>query len=101
MSNLSSWIIFLSVGRLFIYLLQQIPIHPQNEFLEKLHNCDLCAGVWIYSALSVFTGLSIWTVLGFPYVPIVSEGITGGVVSFLMWIFVAGWKEKFNSFLVV
>ena len=101
---LNNWIVFLLVGRLFIYLWQQIPLPASLEryrAIEKLHQCDLCSGVWIYSVLSLCTGLSLWEALNFQYVPIVSEGVTGGVSSFLMWLLVAGWKEKFNSFLVI
>lgn len=45
-------------------------------------------------------GLSLLTVLGFQYVPILSELVTGGVVSFMMHIFVIGWKEKFDRLVI-
>lgn len=104
MLNLSNWIILLATGRLFIYLWQQIPLPvklEQYRAIEKFHQCDLCSGVWIYSVLSLCTELSLWTVFGFRYIPIVSEGLTGGILSFIMWIFVAGWKEKFSNILVI
>lgn len=101
---LSSWIVFLLIGRLFIYLWQQIPLPAslgKYRAIEKLHQCDLCSGVWIYGILSLCTGLSLWEILGFQSIPIVSQGVTGGVCSFLMWLLVAGWNEKFNNILVI
>lgn len=101
---LSSWILFLLVGRILIYLWQNFPLPTKlenNDVLHKLHVCDLCAGVWIYGILSYFLGLSLLEVFGFSYVPLVSEVVTGGVISFLVHVFVIGWKEKFNSVWVV
>ena len=101
---LSNWIIFLLVGRIIIYLWQSFPLPAALEkfrVIEKLHNCDLCAGVWIYGILSLFLGMDLLQVLGFSYVPLVSEFVTGGVVSFVVHIFSIGWHEKFNNILVV
>lgn len=104
MPNLNNWIIFLLVGRVLIYLWFQFPLpRPIEKFksIAKLHTCDLCAGVWIYGILSFFMGLSLLQVLGFEYVPVLNEVVTGGVVSFLVHIFTIGWKEKFHDILVV
>lgn len=87
------------MGRVLIYLWFQFPLPAvleQYKSIQKLHTCDLCAGVWLYGILSYFMGLSLLQVLGFTYVPVVSEVVTGGVVSFLVHIFLIGWKEKFN-----
>ena len=104
MSPLSSWIIFLIVGRILIYLWQNFPLPTKledNRVIHKLHICDLCAGVWIYALLSFVMRLFLLDVLGFTYFPVVSEFVTGGVVSFIVHVFVIGWKEKFNSMWVV
>lgn len=101
---LSSWIIFLLIGRILIYLWFQFPLSEsieKHESIAKLHHCDLCAGVWIYGILSFAMGLSLLAVLGFRYVPVLSELVTGGVVSFLVHIFTIGWKEKFYNTLVI
>jgi hypothetical protein len=101
---LSSWIIFILAGRILIYLWQQFPLPAKLErykAIEKLHSCDLCSGTWIYGILSACTQLSLLKIFGFSYVPVVSEILTGGVISFLVWIFVAGWKEKFQNILVI
>jgi hypothetical protein len=102
--SLSNWIIFLLAGKVIIYLWQQFPLPALLEkykTVEKLHSCDLCAGVWIYGILSLFLGMSLLEVLGFSYIPVVSEVVTGGIISFVVHIFSIGWKEKFNDILVV
>lgn len=101
---LSNWIIFLLVGRVLIYLWFQLPLPDTLEnhrAIAKLHMCDLCAGFWIYGFLSFFMALSLLEALGFTYVPIVSEIVTGSVVSFLTHIFTIGWKERFHNILVI
>jgi hypothetical protein len=45
--------------------------------------------------------LSLLEAFGFKYVPVLSELVTGGVVSFVVHIFLIGWKEKFNNIVVV
>ena len=97
---LSSWIIFLLLGRVIIYAWQQFPLPTTHRTLEKLHQCDFCGGVWIYSILAFCAGLSLLEVLGFKYVPVVSEIATGIATSFVMSVFVAGWKEKFNILVI-
>lgn len=101
--QLSSWIIFLIVGRILIYLWQQFPLPDaleNNRSIHKLHICDLCAGVWIYGILSFFMSMSLLKIFGFDYVPVISEVVTGGVVSFLVHIFLIGWREKFNQLVI-
>lgn len=102
--SLSNWIVFILTGKAFIYLWQQFPLPvflEKSKVIEKLHNCDLCAGVWIYGLLGLFLGMDLLQVLGFSYIPLVSEAITGGLISFVVHIFSIGWKEKFNNILVV
>lgn len=68
----------------------------ENKIVRKLHECDFCAGVWGYGLLSFFMQLELLEPLGFWYVPIVSELITGVVISFLVHIFIIGWKARFE-----
>ena len=95
---LSNWLIYMAVGKVMIFLWQELPL---PKFFGKLHTCDLCAGVWIYGFLSFFMGLSLLEVFGFNYVPVVSELVTGGVISFIIHIFFIGIKERFNNVVVV
>ena len=93
------WLVLMVVGRILIYLWQQFPL-PSSltkfESVNKLHTCDLCAGVHIYALMSWVMGLHF-----FGYMPVVSEYITGGVVSFAVHIFLIGWREKFTETMVV
>ena len=101
---LSNWIIFLIVGRVLVYLWQSFPLPEfleNNRIIHKFHICDLCSGVWLYGILSFFMGLSLLQALGFSYVPLVSEVVTGGLISFVVHIFLIGWREKFDNVWVV
>lgn len=99
-----NWIAFLLIGKVMVFLWQQFPLPiklENNQTIHKLHSCDLCSGVWVFGLLSYFMGLSLLTVFGFSYTPVVSELITGGIVSFAVHIFSIGWKSKFSSELVI
>jgi len=100
-----SWFVYASLGKLVIYL--WMAFHLPNwlskyRFLELLHECDLCSGVWVYIGLAFFWHVDIlqaW--FGVPYVFIVSEIITGMLTSFLIHIFSIGFREKFLNVTVI
>ena len=101
--SLPSWLIFIVVGRLLIYLFMQFPYPKSLErfpSLKKLHDCDLCAGVWIYGLLAGLLRFELLTPLGFYYVPFLSELLVGGIISFMVHIFIIGWKAKFEVIIV-
>jgi hypothetical protein len=102
--TLGSWIAYIFIGKLFIYLWGIFPL-PQfleeNKIINKLHTCSLCSGVWIYSVLSFFMGMSLLNVLGFTDVLIVSQLITGGAISFVVHIFSVGWRDFFAPDIVL
>ena len=96
---LLNWLAFIVVGRLLIYLFMQFPYPKSLEkfsSLKKLHSCDLCCGTWIYGILAGILRMDLLPALGFYYVPVLSELIVGGVISFLVHIFIIGWKAKFE-----
>jgi hypothetical protein len=101
---LSSWIIYILLGKLFIYLGQKFPL-PQilekSKTIKQWHECDLCMGVWVYGLLAFFLKVDILSVLGFIYIPFVSELLTGGAVSFVVHIFSIGWRDKFAPDIVL
>lgn len=70
------------------------------QTIEELHGCDLCFGVWVYGILAFFMQMSLTTALEFSYVPILSELVTGGVISLLMHLLTLGWKSKFEVIVV-
>ena len=101
------YVIFLLVGKLLIYVgqlfyrsccVKQIYLSPnatqhKKGFFEKLFECDLCLGVWIYGILALGTGINVEVL---PYAMLLSELITGCVSSFLMHLLTLGWKAKFE-----
>lgn len=100
---LAKWILFLLMGKIVIHVWMQFYLPKflkKSEWLKKLHECDLCSGVWIYSILSFFMGVDLLEVTGFGYIPLVSAIITGIVVSWLMHIFSLGWKAKYEVVIV-
>ena len=83
------FLVFVVVGRLLIYLLQ---IATSNVKI-KLLRCDLCLGVWIYAILSGLFQIRLLEDVYF-YVPVISEIITGGVISYLVHLLIIGFREK-------
>jgi len=68
--------------------------------IEYLHECDLCSGCWIYFILAIFMQMDLLKVLLFTYVPFVSQFVTGCITSFIVHIFLLGWKSKFEVVIV-
>jgi len=90
------FVIFLGVGKLVIYILQKfLSDNVSNKFVDNLVSCDLCLGVWVYTALAgVYNIYILSDVLG--YIPILSPVIAGCFASFLMHLLAIGWKAKFE-----
>ncbi len=101
---MANWLAYILIGKLFIYLWQQIPLPEKmesNPIISKLHGCDLCAGVWIYSALALIMGVDILSLFGIQAYTIIKEGVTGGIISFVVHIFSLGWRDKFSPDIVI
>ena len=85
------FLLYVAVGKLMIYLAQKSLSNVQS--LEKLVSCDLCVGVWIYTILSGLFQIRLLEDV-YWYVPLVSELITGSIVSYLVHLLTIGFKEK-------
>lgn len=97
---LGSFVAYLGIGRLMIYIAQKfISDATKIELLSKWASCDLCAGVWIYSALAYFLNIQILSDI-LPYVPFVTEVVTGCASSMIMHLLVIGWREKFSVLVI-
>lgn len=94
------WLILAGIGRLFIYLWQKFPL-PQilenKKTIKQLHECPLCSGVWIYSGLAYFMHMNLFDW----YFPVVTEVLVGGLISFIVHLFVIGWKDYFAPDLII
>src|SRR5688572_28987765 len=95
-----SFLVFLVIGQLFVYLGMKFPplANSRFSFVKQLWNCSLCAGVWTWTFLSIMMGESLFREIF--YFPLVSELATGGLVGFLMHIFILGWKSKFEVIVI-
>lgn len=99
----AKWILFLAIGKIAIHVFQQFQLPTFLKrfiWFVKLHDCDLCSGVWIYMLLSLFLSVDLLSVLVFEYVPLVSEVVTGIVISWLVHIFSLGWKSKYEVVII-
>ena len=99
-----SWLVFVLAGKLLIFLGQRFPLPERLERyknIKKLHECPLCLGVWIYGLLAYFLHMDILGIFNFSYVPFLSELITGGAVSFVVYIFSVGWSDVFAPNIVI
>lgn len=99
-----SWLVYLLIGKLFIFLGQKFPlpdILERNRKISEWHQCSLCFGVWVYAFFSFVLGVDVLQVLGISYIPLVSEFTTGGIVSFIVFIFSIGWKDYFSPDIVI
>jgi len=95
----SSFIIFLFVGKLLIFLAKKFT--ESNElkgFIGRLFTCELCSGVWSFTILSLLLGENLFT--DFFYVPLLSELITGGATSLMMHLLTLGWKSQFEVIVI-
>lgn len=91
------------VGKLLIFLVQQLPPvrNMHNKFFHDLFNCDLCLGIWVFFSLCGFFGFELSSSIIGVYVPLVSEFVTGAIISFIIHLISLGWKLKFSEFTIV
>lgn len=99
-----SYIVYASIGRLIIFLLQKFPLHDtlegmgfsEGKFLHDLFSCDLCLGVWVYTILAFIMQIDIlkgW----FEPIPIINEIITGAATSFIVHLIRIGWQTEYTE----
>lgn len=99
MVDFAGWLLFAATGRVLIYLWM---IFPEPQFtklpfwLEKLHRCDLCSGVWVYAILAVALQLDLFGTNN-----VVTQAATGAITSYLVHMFMLGAKEKFSQPIVI
>ena len=92
------YIIYLGIGKLFVYLLQKSPIPrllPEG-LLRELVECDLCLGFWVYLFLGVMLDQDIDEEIKNR---IVSKLATAGASTFIMHLLSVGWQEKFQNYI--
>jgi hypothetical protein len=78
----------------------KFPLPFESKWIEKLHNCDLCSGVWVYCVLAVLFGVDIVQDIFGRTVAIAGALVTGAVSSFVVHIFSLGWKTRFEVIVI-
>jgi hypothetical protein len=99
MVDFASWLVFATTGRILVYVWMQFPEPPFMRlpwWLEKLHRCDLCAGVWVYAVLAIAIQLDL-----FGFNNLFTQAATGAITSYLVHVFVIGVKEKYAQPIVI
>lgn len=97
---------FAVFGKLLIYLWQMFPLPVSDkktyisQLVYKLHQCDLCSGVWIYCIIALLFGIDIIQAEFGYTVQIAGALVTGAITSFVVHIFSLGWREKFEVIVI-
>lgn len=96
----SQVIVYLGIGKLLIYTIQKAPYFrwARNRwgFVEELLGCSYCVGFWVYMGVSLVSGHN-WFTEVIPYIPLVSNVITGMCASFVMYVLSSGWDSLFRE----
>lgn len=91
-------IVYLAVGRVLIFFLQEAGLlrcaWRRHPLLQELHDCDLCLGVWVYTALAFFMDVGE---LRFVHYGLLSQVVTGACASLLMYLLRLGWNTRFQT----
>lgn len=91
---IEQFFVILLIGKLVMYLARKAPYMRWVTFFRELFSCELCLGVWVYGLLAFLFGFYLPS--GTRYIPLISEFITGAILSFVMWLLTDGWNSKFR-----
>jgi len=93
--TLGQFLIYLAIGRLFIWLIQITgllrPVWGLHPLLEEFRACDLCLGFWVYLALSY--GLAAPFSWWYPAAEMV---LVAGIATAMAHFIRLGWQSKFG-----
>lgn len=105
LKRMLNWLIYAVLGRLLIFLWMKLELPEKIEkikFISSLHKCDLCSGVWIFIPLAFFMNIDLlYSWFGFGHIFIISELITGCLTSYIVWIFMIGFREVHLNITVI
>jgi len=93
----AEYILFLVIGRLLIFIGQKFVSQNEikNKFINRLFECRLCLGVWVYSVMSWFTRFYVfydWI----PHIPVLSELAAGCFSAYLVYLIETGWRSLYE-----
>ena len=96
-----SYLIYLLVGKILIFFGMKFAEDNEigSNFIRNLFSCGLCLGGWVFTGLSFLLGEHLFST--YFYVPVLSELITGTFSSLLVHLVSIGWKEQFDTVVIV
>lgn len=96
-----SYLIYLLAGKVLIFFGMKFVEDNEigSKFIRNLFSCGLCLGGWVFTGLSFLLGEVLFREIF--YFPVVSQIITGGISSLLVHLISLGWKEQFDTVVIV
>lgn len=91
-----NFFIYAFVGGIAQFFLRKFPL--TGKILNKIIPCNLCLGVWIYTFFAFVMKQNILD--NMLNLPIIGYIMTGAITSFIVWLFVIGWKSEFTVTMV-
>lgn len=99
-----SSLFLIAAGRILISAVMGLPAARRMSvrwlggwFIDLFH-CPFCLGTWLYFILFCFFHFELFTWAGLNYIPVVSEAISGGVVSWAVHMFTTGFKTIYFTY---
>lgn len=77
-----------------------LPKWIDDSRIGKLHTCSVCSGVWIFSTIFIIFRIDLLHLVGLAYYPIVGEILSGGVISYLVYLLELGFRERFMTVVI-
>jgi len=99
------YLIYIFIGRLLVFYSQEFPftrlsfigvLWEEGKFLNTMFSCDLCLGVWVYTLLAILFDINFFGTIMIARTEIIGWFLTGASTSFLVHMFLLGWKIKFG-----
>jgi len=91
------FLLYLGSGKLLLFLLKKFPpfqvFMSKKESLQRLYNCDLCSGFWVYLFLSFFIYIKVDQVKN----PLVRRLLVAAISTLLAQCSSVGYSELFTT----
>jgi hypothetical protein len=93
-------ILLILIGKVCIYTIQKFPLVQKIkiDFLNRLFNCSLCLGVWVYTFFALVLRVALFKSVF--YFPFFSELATGAMISLVVYLFSIGFTEIFGTVVI-
>lgn len=89
---------YAAAGRMVIFFSRKFLLNRfvKQGYFRELLECDLCLGFWVYALLSYLFDVNLAE-----FLPVViSQALTGMIMSFIMRLIVAGWNADYSNIIL-